>query len=173
MSVQLLKKMSAKNIISGKIRDRLPKDENGNIIKDGVADLFRVYGRSLGCRADNSLYGRFVEFQGQFEAIDLQTGVISTASKLFLPEPIQTALEQATMSEDNKTGIDFAFDIYIQEYKSDTTGAGYEFKTKTVLDVKQSNALDDLKSKLPALPAPKVQTVAIANEAEAKASKKK
>lgn len=164
--MKLLKKMSAKEVI-GNILARFPKNTETKQPDLGAAlMLFRVMGVAQSFAQDNSTYGQYTVFKGQFEAIDHKTGEIFRASKLFLPEVAEELLISAVAKcvQDGGTGVTFGFDVGAK-IVTDRANAGimkYEYIVTPLIDVAVDDPLAALKKTLPplAIEAPKAKETA-------------
>lgn len=148
MSTRAEKKLSAKTIMGNIIAIK-----NG-MIKEGVKhrDLYTMIGSASAFEQGISSTGEWTALTGEFEAVNLDDGEISTAFKAFLPRDIThyfvSALKQA-----NGSVVEFAVKVGIK--LTDTT-IGYEYTCSPIVPLKQSNSLNRLREEAKKmLPAPK------------------
>ncbi len=159
----LIKKLSAK-IIMGEtaINQRL-------IIESGrkELDLFRVAGIAVDSKTGESNFGQWVALIGKFQSLNLLTGEVMRAAKLFLPDVALEMIqgEMAAQGPEGR-GIGFAFIIGVKLDEAANSAKGYVYYAKPVM----APAVDDPMEKLlSALPAPKIK--ALPEPKEAKAAK--
>lgn len=161
--VNLVRKLSTKTIIGSRIRMNDGEDERY---------LFRLAGRVTGIQTGNSDFGPWVAFKGNFQA-QRADGQIFAAPKCFVPEPVQSMLEdkvQSQLADGMVPSIQFGIDVYAEA--DDSAAVGYQFKVVPVL--KPEDETDSLLSQLnaskplPALAAPEADV-----ETEAKPAAKK
>jgi hypothetical protein len=185
--VSLKKKISAKTII-GNVKqyftDRHDADVPSTTIKQGdiVAGqqiaLMRVVGIASGVKSGNSTYGEWTAYKGEFRAVNLQTGEISTGSELFVPDVVQSLITPVVKkAEDSGTTVELAFDIGAV---SNLSQMGYEYTAKPLMEISAdaspaASLLERLNAANPvALPAPKADSqLALPGSDPAKAGKKK
>lgn len=139
---ELIRKISAKTVI-GKIE----KPEKAK-------PLFHVYGIARGVRTGESTYGPWVALIGQFEAVNLESGETYQAPQCFLPEPIGSMMA-AQVQDDDTESVQFGLEVGI---KPADTATGYEYTSKALVESREADPLADLRSKMPALEAPKKET---------------
>ena len=148
---KLVKKLSAKTVI-GKVKEHLPKDEKGGIIKGVEVALMRVIGLASGIKTGNSTYGEWTAFTGTFKAINLRTGeIIIGATQLFVPEIVEGLLIEAVRGSDGNP-VEVAFDIGAVGNDSEV---GYEYTARPLFErvATASDPMAQLEARLPSLPA--------------------
>jgi hypothetical protein len=89
--------------------------------------VMHVGGTAVGTKTGQSPYGEWIALIGEFTAINAETGEMSEAAQLFLPEvaliPIQTAL-----AREGARGVEFAITVYAQPSESKKPGGSpYEY----------------------------------------------
>lgn len=133
-----IRKISTKNVV-GRIPDPPAK---------GVKPLWQVIGQATGVREGNSQYGEYQGLVGMFEAVNVETGEVFEAPQCFLPEPYNGAI--ATRLLNGASAVDFAFEIGI---KAPSAGSQqrYEYSCKALREAGETDPLENLRRKLPAL----------------------
>src|SRR5574337_1148684 len=120
-------------------------------------DTPRFVGRIIAIAHDAaakaSALGNYWEFAGEFEGTN-SDGEIVVSPVCMMPEPAASSLA-AMVGEGG--AVKFGFDFHVSP-RSDVP-IGYEIITKPLLELKSSNLLADLKTALPALPAPNQSTL--------------
>jgi len=128
----------------GTVKSRYVKKLNPGSVMDGTigvrsipsgqtaVDLFRVAGIVRGVRIGEAQIGQFVEFSGDFFAMNLTNGELVSSDRMIMPgitEPLRAALV-----ESKGAGIQFSYVIGIK--KSETNGYDYTAKAieKPMLD---------------------------------------
>ncbi len=130
------------------------QDESGiekTAMRGVEREYMRVVGVVRGFEVKTSQYGDSVEFKGPFRAVNVLTGEVSNAGKLFLPNIAESYVFNAFSSHSEQegfTGLEVAFDIGI---KPAATPAGYEYTVKPLIEQKEPDALDMLMGTLPPL----------------------
>lgn len=141
--MKLLGKMSVKSVF-GKIKPtEKAKDEDGDdilIVKERA--IIRVVGIASGKREGSSDFGDYIEFHGQFQATNLETGEVFRSGKLFLPD-ICTALIAPTLESAN--AVEFAFDLGV---KHATTPIGYEYTAEPLIETGEADQVSLLAGKI-------------------------
>lgn len=115
--------------------------------------LFRVGGIASGIESGSSQFGDWIAFEGQFQAVLIETGEVFRSPRLFLPGMAESLLKGAVTTA---TGpVSFLFDIGVTP---DPEGAvGYQWEVTSQMEPDEGN---DPVSQLfaakdvPALPAP-------------------
>lgn len=145
MPATLLKKISAKTVM-GNVK------EIAKGMKDGERkDLFKILGVCTGFKQDESTYGQYTEFHGNFFAINMLSGEEFEGSKAFLIDPWTGMLLGAL--EGNES-VEFAITVSI--IARDDLPTGYEYVGSPMVETKRADPLAALKQAagLAALPAP-------------------
>jgi len=73
--------------------------------------LMQVFGFATFSKPDASEYGEFVKISGNFRAVNLDTGEITNAPQVILPNFLGQALHGALMTPDRSGPVKFAFEI--------------------------------------------------------------
>jgi len=150
---ELAKKISIKTVVGSVINERRPAYDEATGKGEEFA-LMRVWGMARGIRRGSSTYGDWLSFKGDFEAINLQTGVVKRGVECFLPEPVQTEMWGRlieTQKADPGASIQFAFDIWVRGTKGTV---GYEYFVKAVMKATGADPLAALRNSVKALPMP-------------------
>lgn len=133
----LVRKISAKSIC-GKIE-----------VPEKATALFTVIGIANGLKVGMSNYGEWTALTGQFEATNIETGEVSTAPQVFLPEPWSGMIAAKVRTPDSETktnGVRFALEIGVEP--SDVP-RGYEFTGKELVKLDVADPLEALRDALP------------------------
>jgi hypothetical protein len=145
-------------------------------------DIAHVFGTATGYRSGSTNYGVFCKFEGNFEAVNLETGEIYKSRNLLLPEIIESLLMEQLVSLGAKAGkmktqddpgspgtpssepVDFAFCVGVKPiFEKDgktivERGQGYEYTVKPIMESKVSDSLAHIREvsdkARKALPAP-------------------
>jgi len=126
----------------------------------GVEKMYmRVIGVIYGTKLVTSNYGDSIEFAGQFQGINLDTGEVYEGGKLFLPNVAEMytagAFNTASQGEGFKS-LDVAFDIGV---KPSNNAVGYEYTVKPLIQAEPTESpLTRLSAILPPLPVVKKLT---------------
>ena len=183
--MKIVSKISVKSVVGNvPTQDaKAPKMNNGTIVTDSSGtpimetvqrgikqEVMRVYGQCDKIKLGNTTFGETVEFQGQFEAINILTGEIYRGSRLFLP-PVLTDMVRNQVLAAGDNGIQFAFDIGID---SANNAHGYQYTITPLAAPAANDPLEQMKAALlanaPALPAPQGQKAIAAPVAEPEAA---
>lgn len=105
--------------------------------------LCRIFGICTGTKMKTDQAGEpIVAIVGNFEGLNIETGLSATSSTLYLPGGIQEVLEAAVDGRDNTSvGIPFAVDVYS---KPDNNKAGYTYDADFIQ--KPSGRVDPLEA---------------------------
>jgi len=137
MEKSIVKKISSKLMV-------------GNIVKADNGYLYSIIGKVTGIKTGESNYGSWIGFKGEFEAWNDK---VSCRSNLcFLPEIISIPLEVAVSNKDE----DITFGIEIHKKENDSV-VGFEYEVKTIIPLKESNMLSDLRKTFDTAPYPEVE----------------
>lgn len=144
-NLQLLKKISAKTVLGGKVER--PSE---------AKHLFRVIGVVTGMASGQSNFGEWLAFKGEFQVIRAD-GARFYGVKLFLPDPAESLLAAAFKGlQGEKAGmVEIALDIGI---KPSDVPIGYEYTAAPLVEIKSSDPVAALMARIgqgpAALPAP-------------------
>ena len=134
--------------------------------------IMHVWGRANRVKTGSSDFGEFVKLLGMFEAVNLETGVVSRAPVCILPEPANGMIAAQLQGDEPAAEVAFALEIGVK--RDESSSVGYKYWTRELVKASDADPLADLRSKVKALEAPK--TDAAESEAEkepAKPPKKK
>jgi len=127
MEAILVKKISSK-LMCGKVRD----------CNEGI--LYSVVGKVIGLKSGSSTYGDWTALKGDFEAWNEKQRCKSHLC--FLPDILTLQLEIA-LADGND---DITFGVEVLKKNNDTT-VGYEYEVRNIIPQKETNLLEDLRSK--------------------------
>lgn len=119
---------------------------------DAPIDLMTVYGVAVGTKSGTSNYGDWTALVGEFEAVNAETGEVSQANQLFLPEialiPLRVALERAQ-------SVRFAIKLQARAAtNSKPGGVPYEYTFDSVLPPAEDDPMQALREQVKALALP-------------------
>ena len=107
--------------------------------------IMQVIGIATSCKTGQSQYGEYIEFAGDFEAINLITGETFRSSKCFLPgavpEMVAVALAKGKEVE-GFSGLQFAFSIAVSPSQNPI---GYEYQVTPLVENKEADPLAALR----------------------------
>jgi len=162
--VFLPKKLSAKTILGNvaafykKHREPIydpgnPEKQIGERFKDGSDKIlaFRIVGFLSDVRTGESNFGSYLEFRGEFLAID-PNGNEHKSTKAFLPTPVdqmlcdahEAAFDAAEDNDINAGKIQFAFDVYLAPNESEKGGTPYQYVTSPLIPSEKSDPCEQL-----------------------------
>lgn len=153
MATTACKSFSSKVIFGGVNKDLLVvRDKEGkNILKDGERqwmkelDLYVVMGVVTGSKIRPSQYGENVMYQGEFKAINLDTGE-EFESNQFYPPPILSAQLDPKVTTAGSKGYEFAVTIGIKPEPKSATG--YVYYQKHVKEIAESDVVKKLQAEI-------------------------
>jgi len=151
--VAQVKKISVKNVY-GKIKlsELIERAKKGEV----KVPVMRVVGVATGTRTGISDLGDYTALEGTFRATNPETGEVSAASILYLPDvaliPIQVALTSSK-------AVEFAIMVQV-EYVAEKEGfkdggSPYEYSFESLIPHSADDPLARLEAKVLALTAPK------------------
>jgi hypothetical protein len=113
-------------------------------LTDGEArEIMKVYGLAISKRDRESKFGTQAEFRGQFEAVNMTTGDVYNANKLYLPTEPSLELENSLASDKEGKGVKFAYTISI--VSDEKSQAGYFFDFESLMKPVASDALVEMR----------------------------
>jgi hypothetical protein len=121
----------------------------GNRANQGLKlRLAHIYGVATKCgvQIDQRNNSEYVYFLGNFEGVNLDTGEVSQASKLYLPPGASETLEvMLNRVQERRKGasVNFAFEIVAAP--SEDARCGYAYETRTILQPEQADMLDQVR----------------------------
>lgn len=109
--------------------------------------LMRVIGIVTSLKTGSSQYGEFVEFIGDFEATNLETGEVCRALKCFLPHIASDITADAVRRGEESggfKGVEMAFEIGVRPADN---AIGYEYDILPLIENRNVDALEALRKK--------------------------
>lgn len=123
-----VKKLSVATVFGGIQRDTLKRILDGERIK-----VMMVYGMAVGVKTGQSTYGDWTALVGQFKAIHPETGEVSEAATLFLPDVALIPI-QVQLAANNNQAVSFAMEVYASAAVNPKPGGSpYEYSFEHVL----------------------------------------
>lgn len=119
--------------------------------------LITVYGNARRATTESTTFGDYVKFLGMFESVNMDSGEVFQSGALIVPGIVENLIFGALGSDENISGVQFAFEIGV---KSDKTPTGYSYTVKSLVQPAKDDVLADLRGKL-ALPSPKEKVAQI------------
>lgn len=118
---------------------------------DKPVRVMRVLGQAVSSKSGESAYGRWTALLGRFKATNMDTGEVSEAAQLFLPEvaliPLQVAMSAGPVT--------FAIDLYVKpSTNTKPGGSAYEYTWEPVLQTTDADPLRQMEEQILALEAP-------------------
>lgn len=148
---KIVTKMSVKTLGANPAR---AKTDNKSV------DLVRIYGIASGLafKADPKTGDIQTAVTGSFEGVNLETGEVYSSGVLWLPGGIQELLVNAvdtgeTDKNDKPVYNSVKFGFTISSVPA-TNPIGYSYTAEQLIDAAKNDPLADLRSEMPALPAP-------------------
>jgi len=154
----ILTKMSIKSLNADPSEVKAKNDDG--TAKYTSLDLVRIYGIATGLvfKEDPKTGDVQVAVSGNFEALNIKSGKIFRAGVLWLPGGIQELLigavdtgEKDANGKPQYNSVKFGFTIASVPAANPI---GYSYTATQLIDAAQNDPLADLRSSLPALPAP-------------------
>lgn len=115
---------------------------------DKPVKVMTAYGMAVGTKSGSSTYGEWTALVGQFKAVHPETGEVSEASQLFLPDvaliPIQVAL-----AANNSQAVSFAINVFAQRSKNNKPGGSpYEYTFEPLLPPAEDDPVKRLEERM-------------------------
>jgi len=134
----LLKKLSVKNVC-GDIKAPAPGVEQKMMI---------IMGFTKSSTIKPTTFGDSVGFNGDFKAIDMNTGEEFRAGVCYLPDVAESLLDNAMKA--NAGVVEFAFEIAIIGVKGRTEGevGKYEYRCKPLMKASENDPMVELEARL-------------------------
>lgn len=105
-----------------------------------------VYGLAVGTKSGDSNYGEWTALVGQFEARNPETGEISGASQLFLPEVALIPIQVAMAGEGAKS-VKFAIRLTVKASQNTKPGGSpYEYSFEPLLPPTEDDPVASLRA---------------------------
>lgn len=154
-TVELLRKITNKTVLGKEFLSEAPKE---------ATKLYTLMGVISGYQQDNSEYGTFIKFKGDFVAEVAHNGAEFRAPSCIVPVPMDDVLaamydkavaemvdpDTGEMPSGKRASCQFAVEI---GYKPSETPTGYEWTVTPLIKMQENDAITSLKSQLKALPA--------------------
>lgn len=118
-----------------KTMDAQPKPHSIN----EATDLATIYGVIRGKKVGQSNFGDFVNFSGEFEGVNIQTGEVFRSGNMILPKMMESMLA-GSFDEDAKD-ISIEFGVKIGVIPSEKGNTGYEYTISPLIETAPSDAL--------------------------------
>lgn len=120
-------------------------DVCGKIAKGSVTEprnLMNVLARVTDMKPQETQYGPYIDFRGQFEAVNLETGEVHQGSRMIVPTIVEQELEAAFQSAnaEGEGAVLAAFTIGVQP--SERGSMGYEY-TLEIAGTKDTGEVED------------------------------
>lgn len=139
MDYNVARKITVKGIVG-----TIKRPEEG----DKPRELMTVIGIATGIRQVEDRYhpGQLqYGIKGTFEAVNTETGEVTTANEVFLPSMIQDAVVEALKSGKNEN-VQFAVSVSLKYSK---IPIGYEYVVKPLVKIAAADILEDLRASIP------------------------
>lgn len=151
MSVSFLKKLTVRE--AGLSMAELEK--TAVAAAGETVSVLRIVGSLTGSEAQQSSYGPYVAFDGEFAGVNLASGQEYRSGKLILPQVAEAPLNQILSSrEDETVKVKFAIDLTVIENKSLKGGTKFKYGVTPLIESSQDDELGKMLKSLPA-PGPK------------------
>jgi len=136
------------------------KEVCGKIEKpEAQTDLMNVFARVTAMTPQETQYGPYIDFRGQFEAVNLATSEVFHGTRMIVPPIveylIEAAIQQAQQDDQDDDVVLLAFVLGVEPSDNGSLGYAYTLKvaeTKTEKDADPFQAIRTAATK--ALPAP-------------------
>lgn len=149
----LLKKLSAKIIMGDiKIGQKFILEQGGD---KGQVDLFQIMGNATDTKVGESNFGKWTALIGQFRSVNMFTGEVLEAAKVFLPGILEEMIlgKMAGQGSEGR-GVLFAFTVGIKLDETPNSAKGYTYYAKPLV---HPQADDPFQKLIAQVPAPKPQ----------------
>jgi len=113
--------------------------------------LFRVYGNVNNVKYGSTDKGEWTRFDGQIEAVNMNTGEVFRSGGLFLPPSVTPFLEGQLLQakkDENFVSLQFAYDVQV---KKSAVPIGYEYVPVNLLGTSEQDPLLAMREKFTAL----------------------
>ena len=101
--------------------------------KKGAKALFRVYGQIVNIKYGSGDNGPWTKFVGQFESVNLITGLVLRSGNLFLPNIVSSMVEGEVIAAKSAEGFGGFMMAYEIGVKKSPQVIGYEYTVKNLL----------------------------------------
>lgn len=158
MSMSLAKKITLKGVV-GDLEELIKGKKEGEKVI-----IMNVYGICDSHSVEETQYGPFVRFKGQFEAVNLLDNTVTRSGTMILPDVAADLLHSALISRQGES-VQFGFGVGLKASKKSKTG--YELTAQPLMKESAADPLAALRNEiLGALPAPEGSKVADIKKAE-------
>lgn len=103
--------------------------------------LATIYGVASGYTIKQTAYGDSFQFNGSFEAVNIETGEVFKSGRVFVPGPLTSLFVGALDTADGKP-IEFALEIIGKHADNDY---GYGFDVKPLIELREADNLSKLR----------------------------
>lgn len=138
--------------------------------------LMTIYGMAVGTKDGTSSFGDWTALQGQFKAVNADTGEVFESAQCFLPEVALIPLRVALAAGDSRS-VRFAIKLYVRAATNTKPGGSvYEYTFENVLAPTEDDPLLALEREMQAqglLPAPTADAGAPASAPAAAAKRRR
>lgn len=143
----IVKRITSSTLIGGKaeIQRIALSVENGQSV-----DLYNVFGRAYDIQSGATQYGPWVALLGTFEAINLMTGEVVNATKLFVPDVLANLVAAALKPGAGMQNMDLAYCVIVK--RDDKAATGYVYHARPLLPPDETDPLEEMRRRLIALP---------------------
>lgn len=114
---------------------------NVEAAKENDVRLFHIYGVARGITAGQSTFGEYERLDGQFEAVNLESGEMFISGACFLPNIVHNLIA-GQFTGDSSSEVKFSFEIGAGP---DDSAIGYKYTVKELLDTKGVDNLSELR----------------------------
>lgn len=154
-----LRKITVKTVCGGKDADvkaamleKVMKD------KTKVHSIMRVWGVATRLKPGASDLGPYVKFNGQFRALNIETGEVFRSAAMLLPKFLEEELAGAMGAGESAKASEFALEIGVKYDK--TAATSYVYTADSLVQMAESDQMKQLEQRIrddnpKALPAPK------------------
>ncbi len=136
-NVTLLKKIVAKNLVAGRIKDIAKAIEN-DLEK---TQLYKLVGQATGYETGEGNFGPWIAFKGNFEAYDKDLNVYKS-NKAFVQEPLQSMIKEVL--DGDAEMCEFGLTVAVR--RRDDLEVGYEYEISPMIEVAESDSLTHLRT---------------------------
>lgn len=126
-----------------------------NIVKE--TSIVRFMGIARKYTVKTTTYGESLCFVGDFHGVNLATGEVVRSTTIYLPSPVDEMLanEIEAIQDGEQTSVEFAFEVTVTADERSTVG--YVYGVKNLLEVQESNPMQNLLDRVGAAPTVKLE----------------
>ena len=115
---------------------------------DDPIKVMTCYGMAVSTKTGSSAYGDWTALVGQFKAINPDTGEVSEAAQLFLPDVALVPIQVALAANGNQA-VSFAIDVFAQRSKNTKPGGSpYEYSFAHILPPAEDDPVKRLEERM-------------------------